>query len=76
MDKPSIVTVLTDAEFNKVCSERLEDVRRELLTVVFRLDSSNDDYKELSEKLDEISIDLARVKINLQDTARSKGVAQ
>lgn len=76
MDKPSIVTVLTDTEFNKVCSERLEDVRRELLTVVYRLEASNDDYKGLSERLDEISLDLARVKINLQDTARSKGVAQ
>lgn len=76
MDKPSIVTVLTDAEFNKVCRERLEDVRSELLAVVFQLDSSSDGYKELSEKLDEISVDLARVKINLQDTARSKGVAQ
>lgn len=75
MDKPSIVTVLTEPEFNKICRERLEDVRSELLTVVFRLESSKDDYKELSEKLDEISVDLARVKINLQDTARSKGVA-
>jgi len=70
MSKFGMHIFVSDEEFNSICERRIDDVRQSLYNTMLLIREQDPNHKELSERIKEIMIDLARVQNDLYDTAR------
>lgn len=61
---------VSDEEFNSICERRIDDVRQSLYNTMLLIREQDPNHKELSERIKETMLDLARVQNDLYDTAR------
>jgi hypothetical protein len=70
MSKYNTHLFVSDVEFEIICEKRIDDVRQSLYNTILLIREDNPNYGELSERIKETMLDLARVQNDLYDTAR------
>lgn len=70
MSKADTFLFVTQDEFNNICENRIDNIRQTLYNVMLLIRDPDPNHEELSKTLDDISVKLARVKLDMEDNAR------